>query len=331
MRNISVLLISSLSLSSCAPKKQNCTDYGHDDCATARPLSGKLCKVVASQCVDALEQIKTLEELELFTAHSFYGIQGKSIFVDITAQKSEQALEIMRSLQGKSPENCHVGVASFINFSLGAARKAGRIILLDYDPVVVKFNKIARTLLIESATAQEFKERLVELSIQDEHISARKFYPIMKSSSSNKDNLVDILNRKSSFLAQEDDFKYIKNLAKENKIHIVSGSIYDTYLISKIASLIGEKCAVDTVFLSNLYDWNSEQAKRDLLAQNIATLCRDDTKIVEVVPYPEGSHNVNIVYYKDPQSKELYNPLILRGKTSISRRAHYPAAPFLVD
>lgn len=93
------------------------------------------------------------------------GFKGNSIFVDITSEGGERAIKVLKNLdrkqekeqnKGISSKTCHFGVACFVNYSIAAATKAEKIILLDYDPIVVKFNKIAREALIVSSTREEF-------------------------------------------------------------------------------------------------------------------------------------------------------------------------------
>lgn len=138
------------------------------------------------------------------------------------------------------------------------------------------------------------------------------------------------MNINESFLSNEEDFKYIKTLAEEHKIHIYQGSIYDDRIVQSIVELTEkEGFAFDKLFISNVYDWDSNHKKRQLLGKNIKALSNDNTKIVEVVPYPQDECHVNIVYYKDPQSQQGYDPLVMRGKKNVSREEMYPGALLL--
>lgn len=333
MKKLYLILFLCSLVFSCDITKASCSDYTPAACATANPLSGKTCVLLHNRCVDQISVAGNFQELEeINRREKDSGFKDKSIFVDITANGGKEALKVMRNLKSEAgAKKCHFGVACFVNFSLGAANKSDRIIVLDYDPVVIKFNRIARDLLIISATPEEFKQKLIKASEQDEEILTRNFYPKTKNPKLNIDNLGPILNIEESFLAKEENFKYIKKLAEEGKIHIIQGSIYDQELIKIISELARkDECVFDTLFISNVYDWNVDENKRKLLAENIKTISNNNTKIVEVVPNSQHKSHVNIVYYEDPQSKELYDPLIMRGQKGVAKQ-RYPAAPLLVE
>ncbi len=266
--------------------------------------------------------LMNLQELESNNVKSKEkGFKGNSIFVDITSEGGNAALNVLKSLE-PNPKSCHLGLACFVNFSLAAASKSDKVILLDYDPVVIRFNRLARELLMTSSTPEEFKENLIQACQKDPEISSRNFYP------KTENNLRGILDRDESFLAHDEDFKQIKKLAEEKQIHIYQGSIYDPTFIGKMAQLTkDEGYHFDSLFISNVYDWDADEKKRELLSKNIKTLCEDNTKIIEVVPFPKGHYNVNIVYYQDPESRQIYDPKIMRGEGN--RKAAYPAAPLL--
>lgn len=289
-----------------------------------KPFEGRSVKIVSAKGLQTpINAPRNLQELESINAKTKDpGFKGESIFVDITSKGGGEAVKVLKALEKSSSKKCHFGVACFVNYSLAAASKADKIIILDYDPVVVKFNRIAREALISSSTSDEFKEKLLEACQKDPEIRQRKFYPM--------NNLARNLNIEESFLSNEEDFNSIKKLAEENKIHILQGSIYDQKAIKEIAELAKkEGYAIDSLFISNVYDWDSNQKKRQLLSENIQTLSNDQSKIVEVVPY-KGEHHVNVVYYKDPQSQAIYDPEILRGKKGVERVNVYPGAPLLI-
>lgn len=333
MKNIFVALLCALFIS-CETNKSNCSDYTQKECKEAKALSKKTCVLSNNICIDAENLAKNLEELEeINTKKNNSGFKDKYIFVDITSQGAKEALKVLKDLDNNnlSHKKCHFGVACFVNYSIAAASKADKIIILDYDPVVNRFNKIAREILITSSSPPEFKQKLIEASQRDEEIRQRNFYPETKDNNVNFENLERILGIDVSFLAHEENFKYIKKLAEDKKIFIFNGSIYDQELIKNITKLAKEEgCVFDTLFISNIYDWDQDSNKRLLLSENIKTLSNDNTKIIEVVP-KKDKHYVNITYYKDPISKKSYDPLIMRDKKNISTKDAYPGAPLLVE
>lgn len=273
-------------------------------------FAGKSVKIISAEGPSIVfRSLHALEGMNAKTTRNA-GYKGDIIFADITSKGGKEAIRVLKNLEKDSSKKCHLGVACFVNYSLAAANKADKIILLDYDPVVVKFNRIARDALLTSSCSHEYKQKLIEACQKDPEISKRKFYP--KGESVSVANLSYILNLEESFLSTEEDFQYIKKLAKDNKIHIFQKSIYDQREIKEIVQLAKrEGYTFDSLFISNVYDWDSNPKKRELLKKNLQALCNDQTKIVEVVPN-KGEHYVNIVYYKDPQSQALYDSKILR-------------------
>lgn len=281
-----------------------------------KPFAGRSVKIISAKNFQVLRthpsNLQKLEHLNAKTKDP--GFRGEIIFVDITSNGGKKAVNVLKNLEKSPSKKCHFGVACFVNYSLAAANKADKIILLDYDPIVVKFNRIARQIFLSSSTKEEFKQKLIEACQKDPEIRQRKFYPKTQKESIQIDNLAHTLNIEESFLSNEEDFQHIKMLASENKIHIFQGSIYDKKIINEIVELTKkEGYILDSLFISNVYDWDSAKKKRKLLSENMHALCNPQSKIVEVVPY-KGAHNVNIVYYKDPQSQASYDPEILRGK-----------------
>jgi hypothetical protein len=278
------------------------------------------------QCYDCFEnnlspkRYKSLRELErvnLQTCDSDF--RGNIIFVDITACGGNQAIQKIKKINEKQketmsgsnltiPKKCHFGVSCFFNFAIAAANKIDKIILLDYDPIVVRFNRIARDTLINSENSMQFKQQFKAACQKDAEINKRQFYPKKSLASSNMDNLNQILNSLSSFLSDEKDFKFVKRIAEAGEIHIYQGSIYDEKMIETIVALAKtEGTEFSSLFLSNIYDWDQDAKKRELFIKNIQKMSSDKTLIVDVVPSPKDGCNVHVDSYINPRSKKLYN------------------------
>lgn len=239
-----------------------------------KPFEGRLVTVISAKTLrGAPVSLKELEAINTKTKDA--GVRGAGIFVDITARGGGEAIQVLRDSKASGTKKCHFGVACFVNYSLAAASKADKIILFDYDPVVVRFNRMARDLLLTSSNREEFKQKLTEGCQKDREIRDRHFYPF---------DLASTLAMKESFLSREEDFQYIKKLAEENKVHILQGSIYDQQAIVEIVKLTKrEGYAFDTLFISNVYEWDPDQKKRALLSKNIQSLRNDQTKVIEII------------------------------------------------
>lgn len=272
--------------------------------------------------IKGIKSLSALEEIHLKTSDK--GYEGSIIFVDITSEGGEQAIQSIRQInqeQEKSiyemnkPKTCHFGLACCFNFSIAIANKSNKIILFDYDPIVVKFNRIVRDQLKISSNSIQFKENLMLACHKDKDISKRKFFPKTKNSSTNIENLDFILNRDGSFLSDEEDFRFIKKIAEAGDLHIFQGNIYDENIIENIGDVAKtEGIQFSSLFISNVYDWDSAIEKRSLFLKNMKRLSNDKTLIVDVVPSSENRWTVNIAHYTDPQSKQPYNPQAIRNK-----------------
>lgn len=258
--------------------------------------------------------LRSLEEMNMKNTDK--GYEGSAIFVDITSDGGEQAIQSIKEqsiCKMNGPKTCHFGLACCFNFSIAIANKSSKIILFDYDPIVVRFNRILRDQLKLSSNKADFKTSVISACRKDKEISKRKFFPKTSHDCITIDNLGFILNRHESCFSNEEDFRLIKTMAEAGDIHILQGNIYDEKMIKNIAiAAKAERVQFNSLFISNVYDWDSNSEKRNRFIKNMARLSNDKTLIVDVIPLPDNHWAVNVAPYIDPKSKQLYRPNAFR-------------------
>lgn len=228
-------------------------------------------------------------------------IKGRYIFVDFCFSETDNKIREKISCQRAqetlgnpvpSSKKCHLGLACFANFAIAAVTQPQKIILFDYDPNVVEFNKIVIELLKSSNTSDEFKTLLVKKCKESALFKHYEFLPklnnkgdIMRFSNLWKardqfENLRRIFNLPESFLANEQHFAYIKKLAVEQNIHVFLGNILDPEVITNTAEVLNQNgYYLDSLYLSNVYDWFPKQT--GVLDKHINALCKQGTLLVK--------------------------------------------------
>jgi hypothetical protein len=216
-------------------------------------------------------------------------IKGDYIFVDFCFSATQNNIrakieqqKVQEVARSEAAKKCHFGLACFANFAIAAVTKPQKIILFDYDPVVVEFNKVAIEALQLSNSYAEFKQLLVQKCRENKQFKGYEFLPrldkkgnIIQFSAWGWDrfeNLKRIFDMPESFLANEQDFAYIKKLADEQNIHVFLGNVLDPDVIRNTTDLLDKNgYYLDTMYLSNVYDWFPKQAA--VLDEHINMLC----------------------------------------------------------
>ncbi|MBS0621814.1 MAG: hypothetical protein JSR80_02505 [Verrucomicrobia bacterium] len=250
-------------------------------------------------------KVTTLSELEANCKNQDKSLESELIFVDLAGKGRDPVINKLKEISFTTEKKCHLGVAGFFNFEVALATQAKKVILLDGNPNMVKFNKIARELLICCNDANDFKEKLQNRCQLDLALKACKFLP--------GHSLTHILNVKNSFLSCLENFRYMKNLAIGGDIHIFQGDFGDRALIQSIIDLTGkEGYSITSMFISNMYDWMPQEQKINMLEKSIHLIGESNNNVVII----DGVHSayqkksdmeLNIVYYKDPLTQHKYS------------------------
>ncbi len=168
---------------------------------------------------------------------------------------------VLESLQDRCKDNsskkCHIGVASFFNFEEALATKVKKIIIIDKNPNMVKFNRIVRNLLISCDNDQEFKAQLVKRC--DRELQGCKYYGHFSKTPEehhlNKNSLSSILNEEGSCF-DEKGFAELRSIARNRNFHIFRFDFFNEDQVNTFVERVNqEECEVNTMFLSNMSTW----------------------------------------------------------------------------
>lgn len=201
---------------------------------------------------------------------------------------------------------CHIGFSGYFNFDIAYWRKSDRLILCDINPTQVIFMKQTIKSIKENKNRQLFKDDMIHYSkmkdkefvIEMTNKSYHKNYkhhgmiysPNISTDESYK-NLNEFtnesifisqlnyeLNRKGSWLYDDNGYDYIRHLAINDLIAIFCEDIiaFPSQKIKKL--LLDNHIVVDTIYTSNIYDFIRHYNAYNTFIQ---LLCAPKTLVIE--------------------------------------------------
>ncbi len=210
----------------------------------------------------------------------------------------------------------HIGFSGYFNFDIAYWRKSNRIIICDINPSQVKLLKQSIIYICQSNNRHNFIKNISEYlnSKHNEMIienrdkfyynhkgykyTGLRIYPNISSDESYiklkdkefsgdaKDIYLDQIKyeliRTGSWLSSDDSYYYIRNLALKDLIAIFCEDIRSTDIFVRIKNILSNNyIIVDTIYLSNIYDFMEND--KDILKYNLSlkTLCCLKTLIIE--------------------------------------------------
>jgi hypothetical protein len=164
-----------------------------------------------------------------------------------------------------------LGVGSDQNYSLIAAAKSDWVWLIDYDPIVVQLHHILRALIIASASPREFLDKLKEAERADARRIIREEYqgeeelgdylllfntlavPMEKYYGA---RIRDAAQPNFDWLQSPENYSFIRNLFRQNKIKILPGDLLGGSTISGIAAAARKlDVPLRLIYLSNCLEF----------------------------------------------------------------------------
>ena len=215
---------------------------------------------------------------------------------------------------------CHIGVAGWYNLDIGWWRKSNYVFIFDINPQQVQFMEHTIRILLTSTSRRDFVDNLImcldevytknsESMIFSPNVSSDESYEkinnITPGNSDLRNEVIQILyelTRFGSWLSSDTSYTYIKQLVIADKIVIFCEDIRSVDIFKKISSLLKENhIIIDTIYLSNIYDWLTTNVDKKLYNQSVVAMAGSDTYIIE------AEQNINLSQY------------IMTGKKFISR------------
>lgn len=123
----------------------------------------------------------------------------------------------------------------------------------------------------------EFMRAQLDLRFRSHNRSPRPYYPTLRTLILER----DLTGRRRSYLADEEDFQFLKRLAHEDRIVPVVGDLAGAHAVREIGRLVAARGGVvSALYASNVeyYLWRS--GTFDRFADNVASLPIDDRSVI---------------------------------------------------
>ncbi len=180
------------------------------------------------------------------------------------------------------PQSCHIGFSSWFNFDIIIARKSSRAILIDFNPNTKTFLVETLNQVVTSENRTDFADKIREYIRLNESKFALNCnvqeYDYSHCTFPYEEVQCE-LNIPGNWLNTDEGFDYIKKLANEGKIAVITEDISSHEALEKISRVVKEnKYVIDTLYVANISQYF--KGNEECFVNSIHLLSCDETKIV---------------------------------------------------
>ncbi len=219
--------------------------------------------------------------------------------IGVYISTNETGLAKTREILNNTPkikDGCHIGFSGWHNFDIMVIRKSDYAIICDINPEnayflhhvleMIKNNsdrlhfvgaaasyvkKVDRTNIIDPnklETSVAFQPNVSEDPIYDDVVFPSDEIPIE-------------LKREGSWLNTDESYQYIRKLAQNDKIVLISENILNTATFEKIKNVLqNNNFQIDSLYVSNIHDYMNTKENRETFLKTIDTLSENETIII---------------------------------------------------
>jgi hypothetical protein len=199
------------------------------------------------------------------------------VYIGCNETETENIQHVLEDI--KINGGCHIGFSSWYNFDIMVIRQSERGILCDFNPETRKFINISL------AGAVACPNRFAFVDGINKYVGKFfcKFSPNVKNGVciTADEEVEGELTREGSWLSSDESFSYIKKLAREGKISVITEDIRNDDLFRKIAKILQDNSiSIDTVYLSNIGEYMLTEKDKDKFINTVRSLCTYETKFI---------------------------------------------------
>lgn len=204
---------------------------------------------------------------------------------------AEQLAEIPLISQG-----CHIGFSGWHNLDIMALRRSSLGIICDHNPENALFLGLTLNILLKSANIDQYIQKMshfvdaynfdtLKLQIGSSLDYSMKFSSNFRSDSdciTPSGEIRQHLRVNTGWLATEERFQFIKQLAHSDRIVVLTEEILATEAFIKMRKLLQENgVQIDTLYLSNISAYMYSTEARDAFLETISALSENETNIID--------------------------------------------------
>lgn len=237
-------------------------------------------------------------------------INGSSGNVYIgTNEDDRQATFDCLATSSANPNSCHIGFSSWFNFDIIVKRQSSRAILIDFNPNTKSFLVETLNCVITSKNRSEFSDKIhryiennsEKFSNNVSEGAERVFYEDCECTA---DEVYAEANIQGTWLNSDEGFNYIKKLAMEGKISIITEDICSPEKFKRIANVINENgYNVDTLYISNISRYMNSNESKEAFVKSVNCLSGAKTKIIHCSPHDLEQKVIDVEKIADTNSE----------------------------
>ncbi len=243
--------------------------------------------------------------------------EGKNVVYPLTNESGVAETIERLVILPKVKNSCHIGISCFYNFDIIFARKSKYAVLFDQNPSVKIFLHKVFSCINDCTTRFDFIEKIEALLGKDSdysRIDESKIYiddkliyfDVNCEHATTLKQISCELLRKESWLYNEESFRYIQSLIKDNKIFVLTEDMNNTEQFYKLkTTLDGLDIMVDSLYTSNV----SNYVNKDLYDKFIRTIINNNTIIINCkrIQSHDDSNKENINLIQQIRTIDNYN------------------------
>lgn len=212
---------------------------------------------------------------------------------------NEERPEVIAARLAETPntsQGCHIGFSGWYNLDLMALRQSSLGIICDHNPENAYFLSVTLNTLLKCANREEFVNKMRHF------IDTHDFDQLKREPGNNLDAAIKFsgnfradtescfpsnevnghLKVKTGWLANEERFQFIKFLAQNDKIVLLTEDIMATETFIKIRKLLQENSVeIDTLYLSNISAYMNSPEAKACFTETVQALSERETKIID--------------------------------------------------
>ncbi len=232
-----------------------------------------------------------------------------------TNEKNLEATNLLLTNHPLRKNTIHIGCASWHNLDIMCKRKSDFGLIVDFNPENAAFIKKTIEIIKKFASREDFVSNMIAY-LNSLRGKERDIFFHKDQYGSPTDRIEKELLREGSWLQNQKNYEFIKNLASNNKITAITEDIKNHEKFYNIRKhLDTHEILIDTVYLSNICNFMTTKEDQESFTKSITHLVDSKTLFINCpkIKYKNGSQrslHQHTILGKEILKKP-FNPLLL--------------------
>lgn len=228
-----------------------------------------------------MPKIQFIEKGEIFHHGCVYAFTNEA--------NREKTIQTLTAAPRQGPNEAHIGCAGFNNFDFVFHKRVKFCLLFDINSNMKIFLDEVIAFIRTSDTRDKFAVAMTAYFnkyTQKASIAADFFAPEQPKLRINNPSTLEKtfkseLENKISWLYSEESYQYVRKMALEDRISVISEDIRTTESFKKVAQFLAlNSITVGSLYLSNVYDYMKSKEDKEAFIASTLELVKEDTIII---------------------------------------------------